>query len=86
MKKIWLDKDIKNKDLYSPNPNHHYKSSNKYQVDKLFYKLVMYSRNNNQYYGKYNGNEENPDIEYYDGYLIDTNMIKSFVEFCYSNK
>ena len=73
-KKIWLNRIVKNTEI---NNDDIYLSTNQCQFDKLFSELINYSRNNNQKYIDCFDNETN--------YLINNNIIKDFIEFCYKN-
>lgn len=76
-KKIWLNKDIKNKYICGEDTDNIYLNTNQYHIDKLFNELLSFSKDNNQFYIDYLENETK--------FLINKNMINNFIKFCYKN-
>lgn len=75
--KNWLNKEIKNKDIYGIDTEDFYLNTNKFQVDKIFNNLLIFSKNNNQTYIDKMDNKSNK--------LINIDIYNSFVKFCYNN-
>lgn len=76
-KKLWLNREIKNKSLYGIETDNYYLNTNNYHVDKIFNELINYSKNNNQKYVDKDDNESNN--------LVNKDIFSKFVNFCYKN-
>ena len=63
-----------------------YLNSNKYQCEYLFNKLMNSSSNNEQYYSKYEYNNNTEIFEDYQTPLINKTMVHDFIIFCYNQK